>query len=53
MGYNGEGDPPRLAQEVIRQITLRVKGAYEVLAGIRSPQDLMLLSVEEALRGAL
>jgi len=51
MGYNGEGDPPRLTREVIRQIALRVKGAYEVLAGIRPPQDLMLLSVEEALRG--
>jgi phosphoribosylaminoimidazole-succinocarboxamide synthase len=51
MGYNGEGDPPRLSRAIIGQIALRVKGAYEVLAGIRSPQDLMLLSVEEVLGG--
>jgi len=51
MGYNGEGEPPRLTREIIKQIALRVKGAYEVLTGIRSPQNLTLLSVEEVLGG--
>lgn len=47
MGYEGDGDPPKLPRMVVRQVALRVKGAYEVLAGIRSPRDLSLLSVEE------
>lgn len=51
MGYNGEGDPPRLTHEIIRQIALRVKGAYEVITGIRPSRDLTLLSVEEVLEG--
>lgn len=47
LGYEGDGDPPKLPRAVIRQVALRVKGAYEVLAGISSPRDLNLLSVEE------
>lgn len=49
MGYEGDGDPPKLPRIVVKQVALRVKGAYEVLAGIRSPRDLSLLSVEETM----
>ena len=47
LGYTGDGEPPKLPNPIIRQIALRVKGAYEVLAGIRSASDLDLLSLEE------
>jgi len=49
IGYVGEGEPPRLPWPLIEQVALRVKGAYEVLTGKISVQDLRLKSVDEVL----
>lgn len=46
-GYRGEGSPPRLPGEIVRQVALRARGAYEVLAGKSSIESLGLRSLEE------
>lgn len=48
-GFMGEGDPPKLPQNVIDQIAWRVRGAYEILALDRSVDDFPLRSVEDFL----
>lgn len=49
IGYTGEGEPPRLPWPLIEQVALRVRGAYEVLAGKASIHDLKLKGVDEVL----
>lgn len=51
VGYRGEGRPPRLPWAVVEQVALRARGAYEVLAGLRSVRDLGLKSLDEVLAG--
>lgn len=49
IGYIGEGEPPRLPWPLVKQVALRVKGAYDVLTGKMSIQDLDLKSIDEVL----
>lgn len=48
-GYSGSGPPPRLPQEIIDQVALRVRGAYEVIAGKADLESLGLESLEEVM----
>jgi len=51
IGYNGEGEPPRLPKNVIKQVALRVKGAYEVLVGLKSADEIDVMGLDEVLKG--
>lgn len=46
-GYKGEGSPPSLPWPLIRQISLRVKGAYEVLTGRKTVDELNLIGLDK------
>lgn len=48
-GFMGEGSPPDLPMDLIRQIAWRVRGAYEVLALKRNVDELPLKSLNEFL----
>ncbi|MEN3057488.1 MAG: phosphoribosylaminoimidazolesuccinocarboxamide synthase [Candidatus Methanosuratincola petrocarbonis] len=47
MGFSGEGNPPELPQEVVREISKRCIGAYSVISGELTIDDLQLASVDE------
>jgi len=49
LGFSGEGAPPDLPQEVIKEIVKRCVGAYEVMAGNSAIEALQLRSVDEIL----
>lgn len=49
IGYIGKGEPPRLPWPLIEQVALRVRGAYEVLTGKISIQDLKLRGIDDIL----
>ncbi len=47
IGYKGNNPPPHLPWPLIRQIALRVKGAYEVLTGKKTVDDLNLMDLDK------
>lgn len=49
MGFSGEGQPPELPQQVVREISKRCMGAYSVISGAATIRDLRLASVDEIL----
>ena len=48
-GYMGEGAPPNLPSLLIEQISTRCVGAYEVLTGKTTLDELQLLSVDQVI----
>ena len=47
IGYKGNGFPPQLPWPLIRQIALRVRGAYEVLTGKKTVDELNLMDLDK------
>jgi len=47
--FSGDGDTPPLPDLVLSQISLRCRGAWEVLSGAKTMESLGLLSVDEVL----
>ena len=50
IGYTGEGEPPSIPWPIVKQVAIRVKGAYEVLAGLRRAEDIELTGLKEAIK---
>ena len=48
-GFSGDGEIPPLPKLVLDQISLRCRGAWEVLSGARAIEALGLLSVDEVI----
>lgn len=47
LGFSGEGAPPPLPDNVVREVVKRCVGAYEVIAEGKKIEDLMLSSVDD------
>ncbi|MBC7119983.1 MAG: phosphoribosylaminoimidazolesuccinocarboxamide synthase [Candidatus Methanosuratus sp.] len=47
MGFSGEGQPPELPPEVVREVSKRCIGAYSVISGRERVEDLGLASVDD------
>ena len=47
IGYKGNNVPPHLPWPLIRQIALRVRGAYEVLTGKKTVDELNLMDLDK------
>jgi phosphoribosylaminoimidazole-succinocarboxamide synthase len=48
-GYMGEGAPPKLPSLLIEQISTRCVGAYEVLTGKTTLDEIQLMSVDQVI----
>lgn len=47
LGFSGEGKPPMLSKQIVREVVKRCIGAYSVLAKGASIEELGLLSVDD------
>ena len=50
MGYQGDGTPPVIPAPIVREVSKRCVASYQVVSGLKTPDDYDLATVDEVMR---